>query len=335
MVFLRTPIGLLAALVLPAALLLVVAAGCGGDTDASSVSGDLGEPLDPTERDIADLRVPGVAYDEHGDPQGLHRYIRWSAKLGQGAQPQGEVAFEQLAALGYKTVLSVDGAIPEVELAKKHGLRYVHVPIGYDGVPQDALLQILKTTELDGPIYVHCHHGKHRGPCAAQLMRIHADGVTPGEGIRGLERSGTNRDYRGLWHTVVDFREPKADAIEAVETLREAVIPEGVRAGMVDMNVRYDHLKMASRNAWKATPEHPDVSPAHEAKMLWELFREMGRNDPEAKAQGDVFLAYLRSSEEATIELEKAIRAGDVAAAKKHFGVVKQLCADCHRDYRN
>ena len=34
--------------------------------------------------------------------------------------------------VGYTTVLSVDGARPAVELAEKHGLRYVHIPIVED-----------------------------------------------------------------------------------------------------------------------------------------------------------------------------------------------------------
>ncbi len=311
---------------------LLVAA-CGGDLSAAS--GPATPPLDRTDRDIADLDVPGVEYDDHGDPAGLHRYIRWSDKIGQGAQPHGEISFKNLAALGYKHVLSVDGAIPEVELAAKYGLNYVHIPIGYDGIPADAAKQILKSTELEGPIYVHCHHGKHRGPCAAQLMRMHADGVTAGVGILGLERSGTNKDYRGLWQTVLDFRGIDAKELAKVGTLPSAVVPKGVRAGMVDMNLRYDHLKLSEKAGWKQPKDHPDISPAHEAKMLWELFREMHRNDEEAKGYGDVFMVMLKDSETATIALEQAIRAGDYQAAKKHFTSVKGLCKQCHRDYRD
>src|SRR5262245_52980799 len=67
-----------------------------------------------------------VTKDDHGDPKGLHRHRRWSDKIGQGAQPEGEEAFKNLQALGYVTVLSVDGSVPEVEIAKKYGLTYRH-----------------------------------------------------------------------------------------------------------------------------------------------------------------------------------------------------------------
>ena len=52
-------------------------------------------------------------------------------QLISGGQPKGDVAFSKLAEMGVKTIVSVDGAKPDLELAKKHGLRYVHIPIGY------------------------------------------------------------------------------------------------------------------------------------------------------------------------------------------------------------
>ena len=72
-----------------------------------------------------------------------------------------------------QTVISVDGAKPDLEAARKHGLRYVHLPHGYDGVPAprgDELAIALRT--LEGPIYVHCHHGKHRSPAAAGVAWV-------------------------------------------------------------------------------------------------------------------------------------------------------------------
>src|SRR5690606_18255679 len=59
-------------------------------------------------------------------------------QLISGGQPKGDAAFSQLAEMGVKTIVSVDGAKPDLELAKKHGLRYVHIPIGYDGVGAEA-----------------------------------------------------------------------------------------------------------------------------------------------------------------------------------------------------
>ena len=93
-------------------------------------------------------------------------------RIGQGGQPAGEVAFQNLKALGFKSVLNVDGAVPDVEAAERQGLVYVHVPIGYDGIARDEALRIVKAAEMcEKPVYVHCHHGRHRGPAAAMLVR--------------------------------------------------------------------------------------------------------------------------------------------------------------------
>ena len=62
-----------------------------------------------------------------------------TSKVISGAQPEGEESFKALQALGVKTIISVDGAKPDVEGAKKYGMRYVHIPITYATVtPQQA-----------------------------------------------------------------------------------------------------------------------------------------------------------------------------------------------------
>ena len=313
-----------------ASALLLPIGGCGETADATAPTLDVPP-------DMVQGKVPGVVYGAHLEPEGLHRYMRWSRKVGQGAQPEGEIAFQNIAALGYTTVLSVDGARPAVELAEKHGLRYVHIPIGYDGITKEQAAQIVKALRISkGPIFIHCHHGVHRGPAAAQLCRIAEDGISNLEGIAGLETSGTSVNYEGLWRDVRAFQVPSEKEIDAVsDDLPSIVMPKGMVAGMVEMSNRWTNLKIGKAAKWGVDPEHPDVSPPHEARMLWELFREMHRNDPEAEAYGEVFLAYLKESEKELIKLEKAIRSKDKIRADAAFAATKQLCKDCHRDYRN
>ena len=57
--------------------------------------------------------------------------------------------------LGVKTVISVDGAKPDVDLAKKHGMRYVHLPHGYDGVPDDRAKELAKAVRRPGRPDLH------------------------------------------------------------------------------------------------------------------------------------------------------------------------------------
>ena len=94
-------------------------------------------------------------------------------RLYSGSEPHGEEGIASLKELGVKTIVSVDGAKPAVETARKYGMRYVHIPIGYDGVPEEAgqsLARLMR--EAETPIYVHCHHGKHRGPAAVAVACV-------------------------------------------------------------------------------------------------------------------------------------------------------------------
>ena len=117
--------------------------------------------------------------------------------------PDGDIAFRNLAAMGVTTVLSVDGAVPDIEGAKKHGLRYVHVPISYDGIPREKALQIIKAVRAaKGKVYMHCHHGRHRGPTAVMVSRIALDGISNEDAVHCMEESGTGKMYSGLYRDV-------------------------------------------------------------------------------------------------------------------------------------
>ncbi len=281
-------------------------------------------------------RLAGVTYDAKGEPQGLARYIAWSKKVGQGAQPEGDVGFRNLRALGYRTILSVDGSAPDVERAKKFSLRYIHVPIGYDGITKSQAVAIVKAARLTkDPIFVHCHHGKHRGPAAAMLVRISEDGISNAEAVKGLTTSGTSKNYAGLWRDVKGFKVPTAKELAAVTSLPSRVMPAGLRASMVEVSHRYEALQLAQRSGWAKPKDHPDIDPPHEARMLWELCRELGRTDKASRAKGDVFLKYLKAAENEAIALEKALRGKDTKTADARLAAIKGTCAACHRDYRN
>ena len=122
----------------------------------------------------------------------LERLLRISERIYVGGQPEGDAAYGELVQLGVQTLVSVDGIRPDVDAARRHGLRYVHIPIGYDGVDLHAgrsLVQLSRTVE--GPMFVHCHHGVHRGPAAAAILAM-ADGATDAAGAMAiLARAGT------------------------------------------------------------------------------------------------------------------------------------------------
>ena len=314
---------------------LLAALGCGSESavKATSPASETAAPA-PAEARLIDAGKP--SYDEHGHPVGLHQYNPYTDKITSGAQPEGEEAFRNLAALGYRTVVSVDGARPDLELAKKYGLRYVHIPTQYSGTSPEQVAQIAKAIETsDGPVYVHCHHGKHRSPGALSATCVSMGLMTTEQGLAEMKVSGTDPKYKGLYRDVMNAKPITPEQRAAVPAeLPEFVTPDDLTASMVDVDLRWEHLKASKEAKWGVPPASPDVDPPHEARMLWEHYREIARLD-DAKSRGDEFMKLLASSESGGKALEDALRANDAKAAEAAFNVVKKSCTDCHAKYRD
>src|SRR5262249_9425334 len=147
---------------------------------------------------------------------GLHNVFQITEKLYSGSSPEGDEGFSSLQKLGVKTIISVDGAKPDTERAHKYELRYVHLPIGYDGVPREQALRIAKAVrDLPGPIYLHCHHGKHRGPAAAAVAHLCLDDKCPVEAaLAVLKKAGTDPHYTGLYAAPVKLKRPSKEELD-------------------------------------------------------------------------------------------------------------------------
>jgi protein tyrosine phosphatase (PTP) superfamily phosphohydrolase (DUF442 family) len=274
----------------------------------------------------------------------LPNAYRIHEKVISGGQPAGEPAFKELADLGVKTVISVDGATPDVAAAKKYGLRYVHLPHGYDGVPEDRAKELAKAVrDLPGAVYIHCHHGKHRSPAASAVACVSAGLLDPALAETVLTTAGTSEGYRGLYASARGakrFDDKLLDELQA-EFPETAKIPP-LAAAMVELEHTHDHLKSVEAAGWKSPPDHPDIDPAHEALLLREHFTEMLRTDA-VKEQPEGFQVLLRTSEVAAQELETALRywkdagmkGSPPAAAAQAFERVTAQCKACHTTYRD
>jgi hypothetical protein len=62
------------------------------------------------------------------EAKGLHNVYRITDKLISGSSPEGDEGFRSLKELGIKTIISIYGARPDLDHARKYGLRYVHLP---------------------------------------------------------------------------------------------------------------------------------------------------------------------------------------------------------------
>ena len=266
------------------------------------------------------------------DSEVLQNLIQITDRVYSGGEPRGEEAFLELSEMGVRTVISVDGARPDLERAKKQGLRYVHVPIGYGGVEKEAALSIVRAmSEYAGKIYIHCHHGRHRGPVAAAIACM-ADGrMGPEDGLRILDIAGTSHDYAGLWRDVETFRPPDADAVlpELVEVAQVGDLAES----MAKMDRVFDRLVLMDSNQWKAPDSHADLNAGQEALILRELLHESGRL-LNFDAQQDLQQRFTQSELE-VVSLQEALKASQFEQATIKLKQIKTTCKSCHQQHRN
>jgi protein tyrosine phosphatase (PTP) superfamily phosphohydrolase (DUF442 family) len=322
-------------------LSLVLAVACA--TVASKKLPDVPPPVD---------RLDGSAYETamrvnlpktapYEQPS-LHNVFQLSGDVISGSEPHGEEAFRKLAEMGVKTVLSVDGKAPDIELAKKYGMSYVHVPIQYRGIADLEMTQIAKTfREKEGPFYVHCFHGKHRGPAAAAVGRVVLDGVPREQAIAEMRQwCGTSPSYEGLYLAIASGPIPESQATSSYAwDFPERHPFDGFRATMIEISRADDNLKYLSKHDWKPTPDHPDVDPVNEAVKLADAF-ELSATLNEVANRPPDFRAWMEDSVKQSADLCDSLRKlekgeATVEHATAAYKALARTCTACHDVYRN
>ena len=273
------------------------------------------------------------------DESGLHNlrifYQDQSRTVLSGSLPHGEVGFETLKELGVKTVISVDAAKPELERAEANGLTYIHIPIKYSGITDEQRAAIaLALAQSEGTVYVHCHHGKHRGPAAAAIGLIGIGACKPEDGRKLMEHAGTSASYTGLWGDVAKAGTlTDAQMVEAAPMIVEYAKIEGLPAIMAEMDRVYDHLAVLSMNDWQAPKNHPDLSAKSEAGQLTDLFRAI-LADSSLPVPDETYAEYMTESAHLAATLEEQILGGQSAEAVITIERLKAACNACHKGYR-
>lgn len=291
------------------------------------LAGCAGSPKAPEQATASEKQLPS---------DGLENLYAFAPNIYSGGEPSGERGYATLEKLGVKTVICVDAMPPPAELARQHGIRVIHVPIGYDSVPERASTQIAKAlTEIDGPVYLHCHHGKHRGPAALASGAVVAGIADRGRALEFMHQAGTADIYTGLWASVGSV-EP-ADPAELY--LVEPDLPERADIGgypgvMASIDRAWDRVKIAQKNGWRPTPDHPDLAPGNDLALIHDLLRSL-RTDEVALSHGPPHEEILERSIKASGEAERAYKAGDADGASRAYTELAASCKDCHNRYRN
>lgn len=267
---------------------------------------------------------------------GIQNLFKLTDRVYSGSQPQGEAAFAALQKLGVKTVVSVDGTKPDVAGAARFGLRYVHLPVGYGGVAVSNAWLLAKAVDTSpGPVFVHCHHGKHRGPTAAALACVGVEGWTAEQALQWMELAGTATHYTGLYRSVRESRAPTRQELERLP----ADLPAMARvSGLADAMVKLDHeldgLKAIRSAGFRTPANQPDLSPANSSLLLWESLREILRLE-EVRQRGEPFLAEMSKAESAAKGLHQLLRAAASEGAEPAFQAVVRACSSCHQAHRD
>lgn len=270
----------------------------------------------------------------------LPNAIQIHSKVISGGLPEGEEAFQELVELGVHTIISVDGMQPDVETAQKLGLRYVHLPHGYDGISESRLKQLAKAVrDLDGLIYIHCHHGKHRSPVAASAACVAAGMIPASAAPTILETAGTSPGYRGLFRTALSVQPMDPTILDELRVqFRPSVEVPPMAHAMVQIEQIHGRLKLAGKRGWRDADADPE--PAHDALLLREQFTELLRS-PEVGKQKAEFRRLLEDSEAAAVELEAALRESKAGSDRshlppqKHFDRISTTCVKCHETFRD
>ena len=245
----------------------------------------------------------------------LHNLHQACPGVWSGAEPAGIEAFRELQRMGIRTVVSVDGAKPDLAAAEACGLRYIHLPHGYDGIPPATAAALAGLTEVQtGPLFLHCHHGKHRGPAAACIIAMGRRQLTPEAAAKYMEAAGTGKNYAGLWRDVAGFPALPPDTKPAPLAASSPV--NGLVESMTLLDRAFDALN---------TAEKPDAAAA---LLVHEGFTESLRHlSPDSPPE-------LRRLMEASLSEAAKLR-DDPASARGILPGLKKQCTECHRKFRD
>jgi protein tyrosine phosphatase (PTP) superfamily phosphohydrolase (DUF442 family) len=274
--------------------------------------------------------------------RGIENAFRLSPRLISGGQPGGAESFQALRMLGVKIIISVDGSEPEVAAAKRLGIKYIHIPIGYDGIPRERAIQIANAVkQSEGPIFLHCHHGKHRGPAAAAVCLRALDGWSRDQAVSWLKQAGTSADYPGLFAAVERFDAPsEREWAAAGVDFPEKVPAPPLVARMVTLDAQWDRVKALAPAQTGVDPRKRDDLAA-ETRQILETLRELGRTSAIEEKDPD-FANQLREAETAAgtlataardlAQTENAITQKRVQSAMMSF---TKTCTRCHAKHRD
>ncbi len=327
--------------------LLVMIAACANTnqqsahTSAATPAPARTAPPAPAPAAKADAPKPAVpaqaAAKNPSDRPGIHNVHPINDTVISGGVPEGDEGFDELKRMGVKTVISVDGASPDVKRAEARGMRYVHIPMTYAEVTPEQQAELARAIrDLPGPVFIHCHHGKHRSPAAVASAMAALGVITPEQGVAFMKKAGTAPTYEGLYACAAAAKPLAKAAIDAAPNDFPSIrAPKGITAAMVEIDEVFEYLKEVRDAEWTVPKSHPDLVPAALAGRLLDLLRHSGE-DPKVKALGAPYQAVQSDAAARAEALEDALVAKkDKATLEPIWSKVAASCKECHVKFRD
>lgn len=279
----------------------------------------------------------------HLKVQGLPNAIQVNTKVISGGQPDPLTGFQSLQELGVKTIVSVDGIEPNVEAAIAAGMRYIHLPVGYQKIPEQRAKELAHAIlVLKGPIYIHCHHGRHRSPAAAAVGCVTAGLMSNDQAKNLLINAGTSPNYRGLFQSAQDAQQiAKQDLTKMSPDLPAKAEVSTIVEVMVHLDEELLSLKSILDSPPGLLSESKLQSLSESSSLLADEFTELlRRRRPDQYDEG--FLKSLKTSQWAADQLQQHVlkwnsddSENQRSKAKGLLKSISRQCTECHRAYRN
>lgn len=266
--------------------------------------------------------------------EGIENFIQVSDRVYSGGEPN-QAGLEYLKSIGITLLLSVDGLSPDRAAAEKLGLKYVHVPMGYDGI-HSAEMQDFVTlmAHYRGKIFVHCHHGKHRGPAAVAACLVISKEMTKDQATQFMHGAGTSKDYIGLWKSIEELDATQYEPQDFSKLLL-AKPDKSLAQWMAELDRAWEIIQFEQKN--------PQASlSAEQLTLIAEAFRESSRlakKAPENEYGDQAGREYVvHGLEESAKETQTILELSQAQAHEKARDFIKSLakkCTECHAQYRN
>ncbi len=282
------------------------------------------------------IEQPEISAQTPRNLPGVNNVVTYAPGLLCGGVPEGDEGFETLAAIGIKTVISVDGATPDLKRSGTLAIRYVHLPIGYDTITiarQQQLAQAI--SNLESPIYMHCHHGKHRSGAGLATALVRSGRMTIEAVSARMHVSGTSPSYAGLWQAVRDAEPLGKEQLRADPASFPSITEvTGLVGVMAEIDQVIDLVRQSHEAKWRAPDDHPDLVAEKETQRLSELFKSL-LSDEESLAHPAEYQRFLNNSIKVSERLDQAVRGQNAIQAAQMLSTLATSCKTCHRTYRN